>query len=331
MDFIRDSQGGSGGRSERKVAPCGSSAEGFPRAGGQLGRRRSWLPPETHIGYPQSEVGDFFALGRLLEEVYAHIPVFEIEKYQYLEEVKKQLTDENPLQRLQSHEELQKLLEPTKIFRFYRHWNIEGLNSIPLQENYCKVGTIIIACNSEYLYRHGLLLPTSILQDGKMIGSCHTMLFCLFYLFEHEFQTSVDYLAYTQLIDSLPDEEKIFISWLHRVQRDKMELANFATILDSYANMSDMWAHLIDYFQRQWPEYRCMFVQFDTLKKSLIEIDFLCTLPVFHQLHHYQSSLQNCIDRSTHLDSFLDLSIYFLVFGSDSCKAQKLFKFKTHK
>ena len=99
-------------------------------------------------------------------------------------------------------------------------------------------------------------------------------------------------------MQALSAEEKVFVTWLHRIKQDKKELVHFASVLDSYANQSDMWSHLIDYFQRQWPEYRCMFVQFDTPKECRTELDYLCTVPIFQQMHLYQYTLQDCIDRA---------------------------------
>jgi hypothetical protein len=288
---------------------------------------QAWLPPEIHIGYPQSEVGDFFAIGKLIEIVYQQIPIFEQEKYHYLEEVYHRLLDDNPLHRLQSHENLQILLEPSKVFRFYRHWNTDIFTSskMELHTDVILIGNEILTCDSEYLYKNGLSLPTTQLFQGKLLSTCHPILWNFFYIFDDEFKKSVNIESYSRLLHSMKSEEQVFVSWLHRIKKEKKELINFATILDSYAHFSDIWSHLIDYFQRQWPEYRCMFVQFDHPKQRSTQLDYLCTLPIFQHLHQYQYILQNCIDQAETLEDFLDLSLYFLIFNGDSNKAQKIF------
>merc|ERR1711907_837814 len=113
---------------------------------------------------------------------------FEQEKYSYLEEVFHRLLDENPLHRLQPHEDLQRLLEPSKVFRFYRHWNADNFSSrIELHQEYVLIGNEILRCDSDFLYNNGLSLPTSRLFEGKLLSGIHPILWNLFYIFEDSF------------------------------------------------------------------------------------------------------------------------------------------------
>lgn len=291
---------------------------------------REWLPPEINIGYPQSEVGDFFAIGKLLQIICEQIPIFEQEKYGYLEDVQHRLIEDNPNHRLQSHEELQRLLEPSRYFRFYRHWNIDICNensdrTLEIHHGFCFMNNQILPCNASFLYQQGLSLPSLHIFEGKLLLTSDPILWNLLYIFDEDFQKTVDPAIYGQFVESLSPNEQIFISWLHRVKANKKDLPIFATILDSYANISNMWAHIIDYFQRQWPEYRCMFVQCNKKEQIDNNIHDLCILPTFQQIHTNQKTLQSCIDQAFSLEEYLNLAMYFLIFSLDDNKSKKLF------